>query len=76
MAVLVVQRAGLVCLQDNIALCCKPLDTSSFSLRGDYVPESDEQALPIYTATPKTISLTSNRPCWTDWRPQMVAGRW
>jgi len=36
-----------VCVQEGIELRCNPLDTTSVSLSGDYVPENAEQAIPI-----------------------------
>jgi transposase len=36
-----------VCIQEGIKLRFHHLDTTSFSLHGDYVPESDEQAITI-----------------------------
>ena len=36
-----------VCAQEGIDLRFNHLDTTSFSLRGEYVPESDEQAITI-----------------------------
>ena len=39
--------AVAVCAQEGIALRFKPLDTTSFALTGEYVPDSDEQAMTI-----------------------------
>jgi transposase len=39
--------AQAVCAQEGIDLRCNHLDTTSFSLSGEYVPEHDEQAMTI-----------------------------
>ena len=39
--------AVAVCAQEGIDLRFKPLDTTSFALTGEYVPDSDEQAMTI-----------------------------
>src|SRR5437899_9901445 len=36
-----------VCQQERIDLCFNHLDTTSFALTGEYVPESDKQAIAI-----------------------------
>jgi transposase len=41
------ELALAVCAQENIAQRFHHLDTTSFSLRGDYTPESDEHAIRI-----------------------------
>ena len=41
------ELALAVCAQEGIAQRFYHLDTTSFSLSGDYVPESDEQAITI-----------------------------
>ena len=41
------ELALAVCIQEGIALRFNHLDTTSFSLSGEYVPESDEQAITI-----------------------------
>ena len=41
------ELALAVCAQEGIEQRFHPLDTTSFSLSGDYVPESDEQAIRI-----------------------------
>src|SRR5713101_2932738 len=41
------ELALAVCVQEGIEQRFHHLDTTSFSLSGDYVPESDEQAIPI-----------------------------
>jgi transposase len=41
------ELALVVCAQERIEHRFSPLDTTSFSLTGDYVPESDEQAIRI-----------------------------
>jgi transposase len=41
------ELALAVCVQEGIALRFNHLDTTSFSLSGEYVPESDEQAITI-----------------------------
>jgi transposase len=41
------ELAQVVCAQERIAHRFAHLDTTSFSLNGDYVPESDEQAIRI-----------------------------
>ena len=41
------ELALAVCTQERIALRFNHLDTTSFSLSGDYVPESDEHAIHI-----------------------------
>lgn len=41
------ELALAVCVQEGIAQRFHHLDTTSFSLSGDYVPESDEQAITI-----------------------------
>ena len=40
-------RAVAVGAQAGLALRCKPLDTTSFALTGEYVPDSDAQAMTI-----------------------------
>src|ERR1700694_426391 len=45
--VLFSELALAVCAQEGIDLRFNHLDTTSFSLRGDYVPASDEQAITI-----------------------------
>jgi transposase len=39
------ELALAVCLQEGIETRFNPLDTTSFSLTGEYVPESDEHAM-------------------------------
>ena len=41
------ELALVVCMQEGIDQRFNHLDTTSFSLSGDYVPESDAQAIPI-----------------------------
>jgi transposase len=41
------ELALAVCAQEGIDLRCNHLDTTSFSLSGEYVPERDEQAITI-----------------------------
>ncbi len=41
------ELAGAVCVRESIEQRFHHLDTTSFSLSGDYVPESDEQAIRI-----------------------------
>ena len=41
------ELALAVCVQEGIDLRFNHLDTTSFALRGDYVPESDEQAITL-----------------------------
>jgi len=41
------ELALAVCLQEGIDLRCNHLDTTSFALTGDSVPEADEQAMTI-----------------------------
>jgi transposase len=41
------ERARAICAQEGIDLRCNHLDTTSFSLSGEYVPERDEQAITI-----------------------------
>jgi len=41
------ELALAVCVQEGIDPRCNHLDTTSFSLSGDYVPDSDEQAITI-----------------------------
>src|SRR5215813_7369335 len=41
------ELALAVCQQERIDLCCNHLDTTSFALTGEYVPESDTQAIAI-----------------------------
>jgi transposase len=36
-----------VCARDGISLRCNHLDTTSFSLPGEYVPDREEQAMTI-----------------------------
>jgi transposase len=43
------ELALAVCAQEGIDLRCNHLDTTSFSLSGEYVPERDEQAIRVYT---------------------------
>jgi transposase len=45
--VLCSELALAVCAQEGIDQRVHPLDTTSFSLNGDYVPESDTQAMHI-----------------------------
>jgi transposase len=45
---LLLQELALaVCAQEGLALRCNHLDTTSFALWGDYVPDSDEHAIRI-----------------------------
>ena len=46
------ELALAVCAQEGIDLRCNPLDTTSFSLSGAYVPERDEQAITITPCKP------------------------
>jgi transposase len=39
------ELALVVCAQEGIDLRCNHLDTTSFALPGEYVPDSDEQAM-------------------------------
>ena len=55
-----------VCAQERVAPRFSPLDTPSFSLRGDEVPESDEPAMHITHG-----SAHAHRPDW----PQAVFAR-
>src|SRR5256885_8475636 len=41
------ELALAVCQQERIDLCFNHLDTTSFALTGEYVPESDTQAMTI-----------------------------
>ena len=52
------ELALAVCVQEGIAQRFHHLDTTRFSLSGDYVPESDEQAITITHGYPKTTDQT------------------
>ena len=41
------ELALVVCAHEGLDLRCNHLDTTSFALHGEYVPDSEEQAMTI-----------------------------
>jgi len=69
-----------VCQQEAIDQRFNHLDTTSFSLTGDYLPESDQQAIAITHGYSKDHRPDLKQgmsqdwpPCWNSWSLKMEA---
>ena len=52
-----------ICRQEGVDLRFNHLDTTSFTVTGDYQPSTDEEAIPLLTVTLRHIALILSKWC-------------